>query len=104
MMSTGSIFAPLMADTSPRWVISGSRFVVTRMGNGSISEAHTGVMPASIPPRGNPPDPSNRLPSFKLSTDADLFHKVRIGDALTVAKNVDPSCVAGTFHISPKDD
>ena len=36
------------------------------MGNGSISEAHTGVIPASSPPNGKPPEPSNRLPRVKV--------------------------------------
>src|SRR5699024_3484874 len=36
------------------------------MGNGSISDAQTGVMPESKPPRGKPPEPSNRLPSVSL--------------------------------------
>src|SRR5574344_1213748 len=36
------------------------------MGNGSISDAHTGVIPASSPPKGKPPEPSNRLPRVRL--------------------------------------
>ena len=36
------------------------------MGNGSISEAQTGVTPASSPPKGNPPEPSNRLPRVSV--------------------------------------
>lgn len=36
------------------------------MGNGSISEAHTGVMPEIKPPNGKPPEPSKRLPRVKL--------------------------------------
>lgn len=39
--------------------------MVTRMGNGSISEAHTGVIPQSRPPKGKPPEPSKRLPRVK---------------------------------------
>src|SRR5699024_3491574 len=35
------------------------------MGNGSISEAHTGVIPQSRPPNGKPPEPSKRLPRVK---------------------------------------
>ena len=39
-----------------------------RMGNGSISAAHSGVIPARIPPRGTPPLPSKRLPSVSPVT------------------------------------
>lgn len=35
---------------------------VTSMGNGSISEAHTGVIPFRTAASGKPPMPSNRLP------------------------------------------
>ena len=104
MMSTGSMSAPLMEDTSPRCRIPGSRFVVTRMGKGSISEAHTGVIPASRPPRGKPPEPSNRLPSFNLSTGADLFDQVYVGDAFPVPEDVDAAGVPGTLRIAPEDD
>ena len=45
--------------------MKGSRLVVTRMGNGSISDAHTGVIPARSPPKGKPPEPSNRLPRVR---------------------------------------
>lgn len=44
--------------------ISGNRYMVTAMGNFSISLAHTGRMPFLFAANGNPPIPSNRLPSF----------------------------------------
>ena len=40
------------------------------MGNGSISEAHTGVIPQSRPPKGKPPEPSKRLPRVKVVFDS----------------------------------
>ena len=45
MMSTGGSFAPSSLVISPTWSRSGNRCFVTSMGNGSISLAHTGVMP-----------------------------------------------------------
>ena len=49
----------------------GQPFSVTRMGNGSISEAQTGTIPAIFPAKVNPSMPSKRLPSvsflFKLN-------------------------------------
>ena len=36
--------------------------MVTSIGNGSISDAHTGVIPFRIAASGKPPMPSNRLP------------------------------------------
>ena len=46
--------------------MNGSRLVVTRIGNGSISDAHKGAMPEIKPPKGKPPEPSKRLPSVSL--------------------------------------
>ena len=34
--------------------------------HGSISDAHTGVIPESKPPNGKPPEPSKRLPRVSL--------------------------------------
>ena len=62
--STGSISAPLTSSTLPRCFMRGKRAVVTLMGYGSISDAHTGVMPLRTPASGNPPEPSNKLPSL----------------------------------------
>ena len=36
--------------------------MVTSIGNGSISDAHTGVIPFRTAASGKPPMPSNRLP------------------------------------------
>ena len=43
--STGGNFAPSSFVMSPTWIISGNRSLVTLMGNGSISLAHTGTPP-----------------------------------------------------------
>jgi len=61
-------------------------------------------MPASRPPRGKPPEPSNRLPSFNLSTGADLFDQVCVGDALPVSKDIDAAGISGTLCITPEND
>ena len=66
------------------------------MGNGSISDAHTGMIPASSPPNGKPPEPSNRLPRVNVlfvmgrylaelvflavTQDADLFIRADLLD------------------------
>ena len=41
---------------------------MTSMGNDSISLAHTGSIPHTAAARGNPPIPSNRLPSLSFCT------------------------------------
>lgn len=46
--------------------MKGVRLVVTRTGKGSISDAHTGVIPEIKPPKGKPAEPSNRLPRVIL--------------------------------------
>ena len=56
--STASIFPPSISVMDPRCLIVGKRFVVTRIGNGSISDAHIGSIPAIRAERGKPPDPS----------------------------------------------
>jgi hypothetical protein len=61
-MSTGVSFDPSSFLISPRWIMLGKRIVVTFMGKGSISLAHTGVIPFLSAARGKPPIPSNRLP------------------------------------------
>ena len=42
----------------------GKRLRVTAIGYGSTSAAHTGSIPHRLPASGNPPEPSNKLPSF----------------------------------------
>ena len=66
MMSTGGSSAPCSFVMSPTWSISGKRSFVTSMGNASISDAHTGVMPLRMAARGKPPIPSNKLPIVSL--------------------------------------
>ena len=67
MKSTGSIVAPFSFVMSPRCFICGKFLVVTAIGNGSISLAHTGIKPFRLPARGQVPAPSKRLPIFKSS-------------------------------------
>ena len=57
-----------MSIAGKRTGLNGSRFSVTRMANGSISEDQIGTMPASSPASGKPPLPSKRLPRV-----SDLF-------------------------------
>lgn len=66
MMSTGGSSAPLSFVMSPSWSILGKWAAVTCMGNGSISLAHSGVIPNRDAASGNPPIPSNRLPRVKF--------------------------------------
>ena len=54
MTSTGGSRAPSSFVMSPTWIISGKWCFVTRMGNGSISLAQTGVIPLRTAARGNP--------------------------------------------------
>ena len=61
--STGGRLAPSSFVISPTWSIAGKCFFVTSMGNDSISLAHTGRIPFWTAASGNPPIPSNRLPS-----------------------------------------
>lgn len=46
--------------------MEGNLFLVTSMGKASISLAHTGSMPLRTAASGNPPIPSNRLPSVGI--------------------------------------
>ena len=62
MMSTGGSFAPFNFVMSPTWIMPGKCFLVTWMGNGSISLAQTGVIPLRTAASGKPPMPSNREP------------------------------------------
>ena len=39
---------------------------MTRIGKGSISLAHTGLIPESFAARGKPPEPSNKLPNVNM--------------------------------------
>lgn len=50
----------------PTCIISGILLVVTRIGKGSISLAHTGLIPESFAARGKPPEPSNKLPNVNI--------------------------------------
>ena len=61
-MSTGGRSAPLSFVISPTCTMSGKCVFVTSMGNGSISEAHKGVIPFRTAASEKPPMPSNRLP------------------------------------------
>ena len=66
MMSTGGSFAPSSLVISPTWSISGKWYFVTWMGKGSISLAHSGVIPCRAAASGKPPMPSNKLPRVRL--------------------------------------
>lgn len=63
MISTGGSFLPFSFVMSPTWTMSGKCFFVTLMGKDSISLAHIAAMPFFTAASGNPPMPSNRLPS-----------------------------------------
>ena len=65
-MSTGVTSAPLISVIFPRCFMSGNLAVVTLMGYGSISLAHTGVIPHIVAASGAVPEPSNRLPSVSV--------------------------------------
>ena len=52
MMSTGGSFAPSSFVMSPTWIMLGKCFLVTWMGNASISLAQTGVIPLRTAARG----------------------------------------------------
>ena len=45
MMSTGSIRSPCTPVMSPRWIMDGKLLELTAIGKGSISLAHTGLIP-----------------------------------------------------------
>ena len=62
MMVTGSKSAPFNLLMSPRCFISGKFFVVTSIGNGSISLAHIGLIPNIEPASSKPPLPENKDP------------------------------------------
>ena len=47
---------------SPKCFISGKFFVVTSIGNGSISLAHIGLIPNIDPASSKPPLPENKDP------------------------------------------
>lgn len=66
MMSTGGSLAPSSLVMSPTWIISGKCFLVTWMGNVSISLAQTGMIPLRTAASGKPPMPSNREPMVSL--------------------------------------
>ena len=106
MMSTGSTSAPLMAEISPRCFICGIRLLVTRIGKGSTSDAHKGIIPEIKPPKGKPPEPSNRLPRVIgfLFICTNLLHKVGIRYLHTVTDNKYTVCITRIFHISAEDN
>ena len=66
IMSTGGSSAPSSLVMSPTWIMSGKCFLVTWMGNASISLAQTGVIPLRAAAKGKPPIPSNRLPMVSV--------------------------------------
>lgn len=76
--------------------------MVTRIGNGSISEAHTGVIPASSPPKGNPPEPSNRLPRVKGLFVMGRYLAILV--FLAVPQNADLLIRAGLLNVPLHDD
>ena len=80
-------------------VPDGSRLVVTRMGNGSISEFHTGRMPARMAPSSKPPLPENRLPSLICS----IICHLRIRDFLIPAQDKHTRVPIFT-DVAPDDD
>lgn len=50
---------------------------MTRIGKGSISLAHTGLIPESFAARGKPPDPSNNDPNvsmYKISCGSETLN------------------------------
>lgn len=51
----------------------GKFLCVTHIGNGSISEAHNGFIPANVAPSGNPPEPSNKLPNVSMTTSQNTL-------------------------------
>ena len=65
-ISTGSSCVPSMLQMLPRCCICGKRVVVTRIGKGSISLAHTGSIPTLVAASGKPPEPSKSEPSLKV--------------------------------------
>ena len=67
MMSTGGSFAPSSFVMSPTWIMLGKCFLVTWMGNASISLAQTGVIPLRTAARGKPPIPSKREPMVSMA-------------------------------------
>ena len=67
MMSTGGRLAPSSLVMSPTWIMPGKCFLVTWMGNGSISLAQTGVIPLRTAASGKPPIPSNREPMVNMA-------------------------------------
>ena len=71
------------------------------MGNGSTSDAHTGVIPASIPPRGKPPEPSKRLPRVRLLIGCLQFCEAV---CLTATKDADILSCACLLDVPLYDD
>ena len=67
-MSTGSILPPSMSVTLPKCFIPGRCVLVTAIGYGSTSLAHAAFAPHMVAHSGMVPLPSNKLPSFRLST------------------------------------
>src|SRR5699024_5375933 len=75
------------------------------MGNGSISDAHTGVMPESNPPRGKPPEPSKRLPRVSLFIwYLHLFYKVGVHHLFSVSLHKNILRRDAVLHSPAEDD
>lgn len=66
-ISTGGSSAPFSRVMSPTCTRPGKCSCVTRIGNGSISLAHTGRMPWRAAASKKPPMPSNKLPKVSDS-------------------------------------
>ena len=79
IISTGGSSAPFSLVISPKRSIWGKCFDVTAMGNGSISLAHKGTMPLFTAARGNPPIPSNKLPSVSITCSPPELWPCRYG-------------------------
>ena len=107
MMSTGGSSAPRSLVMSPTWIMPGKRSFVTSMGNASISDAHTGVMPLRTAAKGNPPIPSNRLPMVicvnqVISSPFHLIAAAMVRVVLTAACAVYTALVILAFVVVSK--
>src|SRR5699024_1478119 len=96
--STGSISTPLIELMSAKCFISGIRFDVTRIGNGSTSDAHFGSIPQMIPARGNPPEPSKSEPKVSLRTFTHL--KFAISNPFIISNDIHIFICSNLFNVS----
>ena len=92
--------------SSPRCFTNGSRFSVTAMGKGSISDFQTGTMPESIAIIGNVPEPSKRLPRVRglFIRLFHLFHQLRICDLFSITDNIHTVSIAAILNIATKNN